>query len=205
MTLLCDVINLRGRTQTLVSPFMRLQAAPMLGWRANEKDHSGEKECIWLGWIGEVRQEAEAASDLPCRHLQVGLSPNEPRPPFCETTANHQGSLWEVCEVCVIGWRRWSGSLMTQIWSWLSLITLALYIHPIRMNSALHKSTREKYWFYTIHFLKYIQSKISYVSIMSCSQSAPMCNYMHFVCERIPEYPIYITQLRVSKGSYLFG
>lgn len=44
------------------------------------------------------------------------------------------------------------------------------------MNSALHKSTRgKKYWFYTIHFLKYIQSKIIYVAIKSCSQSARVC------------------------------
>lgn len=86
---------------------------------------------------------------------------------------------------------------MTQIWSWLSLITLALYIHPIRMNSALHKSTREKYWFYTIHFLKYIQSKISYVSIMSCSQSAPVCNYMH-LCVSVYQNIQYISHSRKS-------
>lgn len=87
---------------------------------------------------------------------------------------------------------------MTHIWSWLSLITLALYIHPIRMNSALHKSTREKYWFYTIHFLKYIQSKISYVSIMSCSQSALRVQLYASVCERIPEYPIYMSHSQES-------
>lgn len=33
----------------------------------------------------------------------------------------------------------------------------------------------KKYWFYTIHFLKYIQSKIIYVAIKSCSQSARVC------------------------------
>lgn len=86
---------------------------------------------------------------------------------------------------------------MTQIWSWLSLITLALYIHPIRMNSALHKSTREKYWFYTIHFLKYIQSKISYVSIMSCSQSALVCNYMH-LCVSVYQNIQYISHSQES-------
>lgn len=76
---------------------------------------------------------------------------------------------------------------MTQTSSQFSLITLALYRHPAWMNSALHKSTRgKKYWFYTIHFLKYIQSKIIYVAIKSCSQSARVCYYMH-LCERIPE------------------
>lgn len=65
---------------------------------------------------------------------------------------------------------------MTQTSSQFSLITLALYRHPAWMNSALHKSTRgKKYWFYTIHFLKYIQSKIIYVAKKRCSQSARVC------------------------------
>lgn len=34
---------------------------------------------------------------------------------------------------------------------------------------------KKKYWFYTIHFLKYIQSKITYVAIKSRSQSARVC------------------------------
>lgn len=38
---------------------------------------------------------------------------------------------------------------------------LSLFL-SLWLNSALHKCTREKYCFYTIHFLKYIQSKISY-------------------------------------------
>lgn len=95
-----------------------------------------------------------------------------PRPAPTEAAFGKCRSLW-------LNEKRWSRSLKTQTWSWLSLISLALYRHPTRMNSALHKSTRENYWFYTIHFLKYIQSKISYVSIMSCSQSALLCNYMH--------------------------
>lgn len=124
-----------------------------------------------------------------------GLSPNEPWPPLQDHNRQPRQPLG--FEVCVIGWWRWSGSLMTQIWSWLSLITLALYRHPIRMNSALHKSTREKYWFYTIHFLKYIQSKISYVSIMSCSQSALVCNYMH-LCVSVYQNIQYISHSRES-------
>lgn len=163
-----------------------------------QKDHSGEKECIWLGWTGVVRQEVEATLDLPCHRLHKGrlvASPkwaltHFPRPPPTTTEAAFG-------KFCVIGWRRRSGSLMTQTWSWLSLITLALYIHPIRMNSALHKSTREKYWFYTIHFLKYIQSKISYVSIMSCSQSALVCNYMH-LCVSVYQNIQYISHSRES-------
>lgn len=49
-----------------------------------------------------------------------------------------------------------SASLMSQIWSWLSLITLALYIHPTRMNSALHKKVQGK----KIPVLHYTFSKI---------------------------------------------
>lgn len=92
------------------------------------------------------------------------------------------------------------------IWSWLSLVTLALYRHPVRMNSALHKKYKgKKYWFYTIHFLKYIQSKISYVSIMSCSRPALLCacNSYASVCERIPEYPICHTVESLKAATYL--
>lgn len=123
-----------------------------------------------MTWIGAIQQEMEATLDLPCHYHQrqiSGLSQMS-LSPLCKTTTAKAA----FGKFCVIRCKRWSGLLMTQICSLLSLITLALYIHPIWMNSALHKSTREKYWFYTIHFLKYIQSKISYVSIMSCSQSA---------------------------------
>lgn len=139
----------------------------------------------------------EAALDLPChrRHKDGQVaSPKWALTPFARPQPTTEAAFGKFC---VIGWRRRSGSLMTQTWSWLSLITLALYIHPIRMNSALHKSTREKYWFYTIHFLKYIQSKISYVSIMSCSQSALVCNYMH-LCVSVYQNIQYISHSRES-------
>lgn len=133
----------------------------------------------------------EATLDLPCHHHHKGIQlacPQMSPDPLCKTTTKHQGSLWEVLK-CVIGWLK-SGLGF-------SLITLALYIHPDRMNSALHKSTREKYWFYTIHFLKYIQSKISYVSIMSCSQTALVCNYMHS-CVSVYQNIQYISHSRES-------
>lgn len=65
---------------------------------------------------------------------------------------------------------------MTRTSSQFSLITLALYRHPcVDEQCITQKYKGKKYWFYTIHFLKYIQSKIIYVAIKSCSQSARVC------------------------------
>lgn len=54
---------------------------------------------------------------------------------------------------------------------------LALYIHPIWDEQCITQNYKEgeKYWFYAIHFLKYIQSTISYAFIISCSKSALLC------------------------------
>lgn len=103
----------------------------------------------------------------------ITLSQTEPGPPLQDHQPAPKLPLGS-CEMWLA--ERWSRSVKTRTSSPFSLITLALYRHPAWMNSALHKSTRgKKYWFYTIHFLKYIQSKIIYVSIKSCSQSARVC------------------------------
>lgn len=49
---LCNVINLRGQTETFSLPSVRLEAEPMQGGSVLT-GHSGDKECIWtwLGWI----------------------------------------------------------------------------------------------------------------------------------------------------------
>lgn len=139
-----------------------------------------DRRCL-TGGGGYVRSPVPS---LSVTKAECWLVPNKLWLSFNETTTSTTEAAFGKCRSLWLNEKRWSRSLKTQTWSWRSLISLALYRHPTRMNSALHKSTREKYWFYTIHFLKYIQSKISYVSIMSCSQSALLCNYMH-VCERI--------------------
>lgn len=148
-----------------------------------------------LDWWSPARDGGYYSSPAPAQRQGRRRVPRRAVIRTCiwETASIHQGSLWESLEVWVI-WMTdgWSGSWTTQIWSWLfSYHVSFIHKHPIRMNSALHKKYRgKKYWFYTIHFLKYIQSKISYVFIMSYSQSALMCNHM-LLCECIPEYPIY--------------
>lgn len=163
-----------------------------------------EKECIGTPQLdrwGPTGDEGYIRSPMPSpsQRQTGGVSQMSPAPLLDDHTLQPRQPLGEI----------WMTEVERMVNDSNVVLAFSHHISFIHTSSSdeqcIHKSTREKYWFYTIHFLKYIQSKISYVSIMSGSQSAPVCNYMHCVCERTPESPIYITQSRVSKGSYLFG
>lgn len=108
----------------------------------------------------------------------LGLSQNEPLSPGRHRGVR-MGEIWEA------GHERLQSGLLS-----LSLITLALYRHPdpdeqcITQKYKGGRGGRKKNTGFTLYIsLKYIQSKISYISmIMSCSQTtAPVCKCARFL------------------------
>lgn len=160
--LFCSVLNRHEQTWTLSLP-------PSWGFKRSQcrgdvlTKRSQWREGMHMTWLsrcgptwgrGGLHQISHAvpvtkADEVACPKW----APTLPQTFFVRPRPTNQGSLWE--NFVWLDDRRWSGSSMTQIWSWLSLITLALYIHPIWMNSALHKKYKGK-----ILVLHYTFSKI---------------------------------------------
>lgn len=153
---------------------------PLSGWGASDGLSRAAGRDVAVEGRGREMHVTRLHQISQAAVATLGLSQNEPPSP-----GRHRG-------VRMGGWVRFGKRVMndSNLVSSLSLITLALYRHPdpdeqcITQKYKGGRGGEKKNTGFTLYIsLKYIQSKISYISmIMSCSQTtAPVCKCARFL------------------------